>query len=223
MAMSDDQPFILAISSITGGVGCTTLCLGLSWLMGEAGRRVSIVDPSAFGDAERLAQGVDGRCSWKNVQVIRAVRNNIRLSAQDEVTFLDANPLGDSFCGSWIEHADALVLVSGSDVASLRGLARASVAVRRLRQRRPALQFVGVVLSECRGPFRRELLELVASDQLVFSASYPWLRELRDWPIRPGSPLPPTARVVFSTLLSELEQRTGSFRAHREEVIERQP
>lgn len=211
------RPHVLSIASHKGGTGRTTLAVSLAWILGQQGRRVLLVDADPTQSAALIACDGAGVCRWKNVRVHVGQPGPDAL-ADAELVLIDSPALGERAALASLCLADDIVLTCPADTLALRTLSSAVAALRQARAEGGQARLLGLVLTmfdPAQGEQHRLHQELLrAGNPPVLGAPIPLQASLRDWPLRPGSPLPPGAAraALLEFALSVQEHREARQR-----------
>jgi len=190
-------------------------------LCGRAGFRVVLCDSDPTAAAARVACGTDCVCRSDNLRV--AVRWPDETLLPADVVLLDCPSLTETAGQQALEQADGVVLTSLAEPLALRTLPVATQALARAQAARPRLAFHGIVLAlwQPQDPWQTELLaELRASyGELLLEPPIPCQRDLRAWPLRPGSDLPLGEAASAYRALSEQLQGQLALRPLANEPV----
>lgn len=199
--------YVAAFANLVRGAGTTTTVLGLAWTLGQAGKRVCVIDASPFRTAFRIAAAADSACRWPGVRLVAPETDCIHVRPDEDWVLIDipnlCTPLGKDLLAS----AHGVVLVSSRDIASVRALPLAAGVLAAVRTWHPDLALLGLMLSHGRSGCREaEQILRDAGGGAIFSTVIPWEAELADWPVQQGADLP-AARQAFAQLAAELQDR----------------
>lgn len=196
--------YSLAIVSHKGGTGRTTAAVGLAWNWGRLGHEVTLLDLDPNGSATRLT---GGRYPWEGV----TVADHLSRLSPTGLNILDTPALTESRCRDALRVVDGALLTCLADPLALRTLPVATRAVEDAMTSNPKLRLLGIVLTQFQpdDPLQAALFDEIqeeCSDLLVGALMY--RPELRDWPLRPGSP-PPRGREEYRSLGEIVRRRAG--------------
>lgn len=214
----EKKPYFLVLASHKGGTGRTTTALALTWLWGQAGIRVALVDADPSGAARLIAQPPQGECPWANVRFFAQVPESSRGLLDRDVVILDAPPLGDRAAQRLLRLANGVLLTCSPDSLSLRSLPGALASLQQARKQNARFESLGVIVGNydekdrlqrnCIAQFRE------GYGNAMLDPPVPYQREIAEWALLPGSPLPPgPAAESFLKLGSMLESIIGQVAA----------
>ncbi len=210
-AISSGKTCRLAVISHKGGTGRTTIALGLAWVLGQQGQRVLFVDADPVGSALLTACDSAGVCRWKNVRVQAGIPETKEYENFD-VVIIDCPSLSESAALPVLKFADQLILTCLADTLSLRTLPTALAALRQARRAGGRAVLLGLVfnLFDEASPIQRQLIQQIRSSKAppILGAPIPIQPSLRDWALKPGSPMPAgLARAAILELAFALRER----------------
>ena len=205
-------PYILAVVSHKGGTGRTTSALSLAWALSQLGRSVCFVDADTQRSASLLALDSAGQFTWPNVE-FRAGLDAMGEELPGDLVVVDAPPLTDRTSRPVLHLADGLVLTCLADPLSIRTVPAASTVIAGAKEINPSLKLLGIMICIYNGQDEVQhamLSRLRQSHQhLLLEPAIPFQVEMRDWPLRPGSPPPAgIAADAFSALARRLDPMT---------------
>jgi cellulose biosynthesis protein BcsQ len=204
------RPYVLVLASHKGGTGRTTAALALAYLWGQAGVHVSLIDADPVGAARAVALAPGGTCAWKQVRFFPSMPESGRGLLGSNLILIDSPPLTERSAQHVLRLADGVVLTCLANPLSVRTLPRADAALEQARRHNPRLNLLGLLVG-----FYREQDELQsrmlqqlrqAHGDILLEPPIPLQREVRDWALRPGSPLPAgPARDGYAAVAATLE------------------
>jgi cellulose biosynthesis protein BcsQ len=201
----------LTVTSHKGGAGRTTFALGLAWLWGQRGLKVTLVDADPVQAAMLVACGPAG-CGWANVTPVGAADGAVTVPAGQDAVVIDSPPATEPLAQGALRKADGVVLCCLADSLALGTLPAATRAVREAKAANPALELLGIVVSAFNptdlGQTRCLSLLRGAHGGLFAEPPVPLRPEFRDWPLSPGADLPDgPGRVALKALADGLRDR----------------
>jgi len=160
--------------------------------------------------ALRVCRAAAG-CSWENVRGAWGCADAPPEPPDCEVVVIDCPSLTEPAGRQVLEAADGVVVTCLPDLLALRTLPSATRAIARIKETRPHLQFLGLVLS-LHDPF--DLLQKALIDQLrethadlLLEPPIPLQVEVREWPLHAGSGLPAgPAANAYQAIADRLQQ-----------------
>ena len=204
--------YTLALASHKGGSGTTTAAAAVSWLLGQQGYRVALVDVHPAGSVRLLAETQAGVCPWPNVSVhdYREYENGFDLDT--DLVVLDCPPLTEQAALPALELVDGLVLSCRADLLSLRTLSAVQKFLEKAEQQIPNLSFLGTIINlfDREDTKQQQLFANLLDSQgdLLIRPPVAWQESLCDWALSPGSPLPEgsgtTAYEIIVDIVLEL-------------------
>ena len=211
---------IVGVASHKGGTGRTTLTLGLAWALGQAGRRVGLVDAAPTPTHDLIACDAAGRCAWPGVERFESVAE-ARDSDGLELVLVDLPPLLSRPAAASLRRCDAVLLTCLPDPLALRTLVAATRACEAAVAERPEFAVLGVVVglfNEATPHHRAVLEELMRFDpDLVVEPPVPVDPALGRWAMAPGSaPAEGPGREVLLRLAEELLSRAEGLDSEAE-------
>lgn len=211
-------PYRLAVASHKGGTGRTTTACAVAWLWGQNGLKVLLVDACRTKAASMVAIAARGQCPWKNVTFTTEMPDYEAFDGEYDVVVVDCPPLTEPESQDVLQVSDGVLLTCLADVLCLRTLPSSTDAVRQARQANPSLKVLGILLThfdEDDEQQQRTLTKLQESQMaLTFDPPVPMQPEVREWPLRPGSDLPPgEARAAYAKLTNEMKKKIGIGKA----------
>ncbi len=215
---STGMPYRLAVASHKGGTGRTTTACAVSWLWGQNGLRVLLVDACRTKAASMIAIDARGDCPWKNVTFCNTMPTFDRYDLECDVVVVDCPPLTEPEAQDVLRCCDGVLLTCLADVLCLRTLPSSTVAIRQAREDNPSLKVLGILLTHFDDEDEnqeRTLCKLRESQMtLTFEPPVPMQPELREWPLRPGCDMPPgDARAAYAKLTGEMKKKIGIGKA----------
>jgi cellulose biosynthesis protein BcsQ len=204
------RPYILVFGSHKGGTGRTTSALALAYLWGAAGLTVSFIDADPVGAARMVALDLDGNCPWEGVRFFPHLPDSGRGLAGSDLVIIDAPPLTERSAQRVLRLADGVIVTCLADPLSLRTIPRAARALQQARAHNTRLTFLGlhIAVFHERDALQANLLRQLRLTHggLLLEPPIPGQREISDWPLAPGSPLPDgPAREAYAALAATLE------------------
>lgn len=205
-----DSPYLLGVASHKGGTGRTTAALALAWALGQAGKRVLLVDADPVRSASLLAVNGGGRCPWPNVRFAGGV-DEIHREHDCDVVVVDSPSLMDPTSRNVLARVDGIILTCLADPLSIRTVPAAASVIDAVRQHNPRLELLGILISlyNERDAVQKAMLTRLQQShrELLLEPSVPYQAELRQWPLQPGSDPPPgAAREAFTRLTLTLDR-----------------
>lgn len=187
-----DEPYVLAVCSHHGGAGRTTTAAALAWCCGQTGLAVTLIDAAPARSARSLAVNHSGECVWPNVLYHAGMPAPGRIGG--DLHILDLPRLTEAEAGAILPRANGVILCCLADAVSLRTAPSAARAIDQVRERRPELELLGILVGihNPRDALQATMWEELRRrhGELVLEPAIPMCRELRDWPNTPGSDLP---------------------------------
>jgi cellulose biosynthesis protein BcsQ len=212
-------PYRLAVASHKGGTGRTTTACSIAWLWGQNGLKVLLVDACRTKAASMVAVSARGECPWKNVVITDTMPDYTSYEIQEyDVVIVDCPPLTEPEAQEVLHVTDGILLTCLADVLCLRTLPNSTEAIRLARQHNNKLKVLGILLTHYDDEDEsqeRTMAKLQESQMaLTFDPPVPMQPEIREWPLRPGSDLPPgDARAAYAKLTFEMKQKIGIGKA----------
>jgi chromosome partitioning protein len=206
------RPYVLAVVSHKGGTGRTTTALLLSWHFARSGRTVSFIDADPQRSASLVALNASGQCDWQNVRFFSGL-DTLGEELPGDLVVIDSPPLTDRTSRPILHLADGLVLTCLADPLSIRTVPAAATVIESAKGVNPSLDLLGILICIYNGQDTIQdamMSRLKESHQdLLLEPAVPFQPELRDWPLRPGSPPPRGAAAeTFAALINRLSPLT---------------
>ena len=193
-ASSIQRPYMLAVTSHKGGTGRTTLACALAWMWGSRGLNVALVDADPVKATSLVAADQSGTCPWPHVQLIVANQGVTRIPAKQDIVIIDSPPATEPLAQKVFQQCDGVVICCLADSLALNTLPAATRSVKEARQKNAKLRLLGIVVNIFNevNLAQTRCLSLLrgARGGLFVEPPIPSRPEMRDWPMKPGSPLP---------------------------------
>lgn len=191
----------LAVCSHKGGTGKTTTALALSWLWGQSGASVNLIDVGITRAASLIAAGPNGVCFWKGVKLRGGLPDMPLDILPGDINVIDCAPLADPVTKAVLSQADAVLLCCRADLMALRTLPAVVKTLASARTVNPRLRLKGVAVTRYRADdaAQAEVMQELAGDSagLLIGAPVPWQREVYEWPLRPQN-RPPAGPALYA-------------------------
>lgn len=190
----DKKPYVLVLGSHKGGTGRTTCALALAYLWGQSGLRVALIDADPVGAARLVALDAEGNCPWEGVRFFAHLPESGRALLGSDVVIIHAPPLTERSAQRVLRLADGVIVTCLADPLSLRTMPIAANALNHARQHHRQLTLLGLLIGVYHEQDRlqTQLLEHMRQTQgrLLLEPPIPYQREVCDWALNPGGPLP---------------------------------
>jgi cellulose biosynthesis protein BcsQ len=206
------RPYVLAVASHKGGTGRTTTALSLAWAFAQAGRSVSFIDADAQRSASLMALDAGGKCQWPGVR-FRAGLEALGEELDGDLVVVDSPPLTDRTSRPVLHLADGLVLTCLADPLSIRTIPAAAGVIESAKTVNSSLDLLGILICiyNAQDPVQAAMMDRLGESHpdILLRPAIPFQTELRDWPLRPGTPPPGgSAADAFAALANGLDAST---------------
>ncbi len=185
------EPLILALASHKGGTGRTTTALTLAWAFGQSGHSVAFVDADEQHAASLLALNAQGECPWPGVR-FHTTADVLKKPMDADVVVVDPPALTAPTAAWVLQQVHGVILTCLADPMSIRTVPAAAAVIERTRANHPRLELLGLLVCMYRAddPVQAAMLTRMhqAHRDLLLDPVIPFQANLRDWPMRPGSP-----------------------------------